>query len=106
VKSEILERIKRLAAAVRDGADLGYHLCYGDMGHVHFVQPIDAGLLAEMANAIVESVAPVHRVSYVHMPVPKDRVDEVYFKPLGGLALHDTQLFLGLVHPDDEHGTK
>lgn len=106
VKSGILECMKRLAAAVRANVELGYHLCYGDMGHVHFVQPTDAGLLVEMANAIVENVAPIHRVSYVHMPVPKDRTDEMYFKPLGGLELHDTRLFLGLVHPADEHGTQ
>lgn len=106
VKSGIMERLKRLATAVGADVELGYHLCYGDMGHVHFVQPDDMGLLVEMANAIVEDIGPLHPVSYLHMPVPKDRTDEAFFTPLKGLKFHGTQLFLGLVHPGDENGTQ
>lgn len=106
VRSGILERLRRLATAVRADVELGNHLCYGDMGHAHFVQPDDMGLLVEMANAIVANIGPLHPVSYVHMPVPKDRTDEAFFTPLQDLKLRDTQFFLGLVHANDDSGTQ
>jgi hypothetical protein len=40
------------------------------------------------------------------MPVPKDRDDVAYFAPLKGLELGSTSLFLGLVHANDEEGTR
>ena len=85
---------------------MGYHLCYGDMGHQHFVQPSDLSLLVELANSIVEKISPVHQIAYFHMPVPKNRKDEEYFAPLKELKLADERLFLGLVHAHDELGTK
>ncbi|KAI9870161.1 MAG: hypothetical protein M1830_004621, partial [Pleopsidium flavum] len=105
VKEGIMERIVRLSAAVDDKVELGYHLCYGDIQHRHFVEPKDMGLLAELANSIVEQVR--HPVSWIHMPVPKDRADAAYFAPLKGLRLQDsTQLYLGVVHFGDEEGTQ
>lgn len=105
VKEGIMERIVRLSAAVDDGVEMGYHLCYGDIEHRHFVQPKDTGLLVEMANLIVEQVQ--HPVNWIHMPVPKDRDDAAYFAPLKALRLQDnTELFLGLVHFKDEGGTQ
>ncbi len=106
VKSGIVDRLVALAAAVEPDVELGYHLCYGDMGHVHFVQPPDTELLVDMANTIIQKVGPKHRIAYIHMPVPKDRQDAAYFKPLSNLELHDTKLFLGVVHANDESGTK
>lgn len=106
VKSGIIERLVALAAAVKPDVEMGYHLCYGDMGHVHFVQPPDTELMVDMANTIVQKIGPSHRIAYVHMPVPKDRQDAAYFKPLTNLELHDTKLFLGVVHANDESGTK
>jgi len=106
VKAGILDRLVALAAAVKPDVEMGYHLCYGDMGHVHFVQPPDTELLVDMANMMVRKIGPHHRVAYVHMPVPKEREDEAYFKPLKSLELDDTKLFLGVVHPNDESGTK
>ena len=38
----------------------------------------------------------------VHMPVPRDRADDVYFEPLARLKLPPgTELCLGLVHHTD-----
>jgi hypothetical protein len=43
----------------------------------------------------------------LHLPVPKDRTDDAYFAPLKGLQLAaGTQLYLGLLHEDDEAGDK
>jgi hypothetical protein len=105
VKAGISERLARLAAAVHPDVELGYHLCYGDMGHVHFVHPADAGLLVDLANTISQRISPIHAVAYVHMPVTKD-ADDGYYKPLKNLQLGDTKLYLGLVHSQDEIGTK
>ena len=105
-KDHIVQQLKRLAAAVDSKVEMGYHLCYGDMGHVHFMEPSDAKLLVEMANAIVQKIAPIHPVAYIHMPVPKDKLNDVYFQPLKNLELHDTRLFLGVVHANDEDGSK
>ena len=38
------------------------------------------------------------RIDFVHMPVPRDREDDAFFKPLADLAIGDTKLYLGLVH--------
>ena len=106
VKAGILDRLERYAKAVSPDAEMGYHLCYGDFGHQHFVQPPNLEIPVELANAIIEKISPVHSVTYLHMPVPKDRVDEAYFLPLKNLKALDTKLFLGVVHPDDEAGTR
>ena len=106
VKTGILDRLVRLVSAVDQGVDLGFHLCYEDMGHVHFAQPEDTAVLTDFANSIKQKVSPIHPIKYFHMLVPKDRVDETYFFPLNNLQLGDTKLFLGLVHPNDEMGTR
>jgi hypothetical protein len=99
-QESIVERITRMAAAVPEDVELGFHLCYGDFGHEHFVQPRDAGNLVEIANAISTSVR--RSIQWVHMPVPRDRDDDAYFAPLGDLHLHpETELYLGLVHFTD-----
>jgi hypothetical protein len=97
---EIVDRLVRLGERVPDDVELGYHLCYGEAGHRHFVQPRDAGRLVEVANGICAGVGrPVH---WIHLPVPRDRDDAAYYAPLGNLALHpETELYLGLVHLTD-----
>jgi hypothetical protein len=106
VRDGVVERLALVAARVPDHVELGFHLCYGDYGHEHFVQPRDAGALAEVANAV--SVAVARPIAWIHLPVPRDRDDDAYFAPLAGLALHDeTELYLGLVHATDgEAGTR
>jgi len=104
LKEGLVERIVKLANAVDHGVELGFHLCYGDAGHVHFIEPTDSAVLVEMANAISQGVK--RDVNWIHMPVPKDRVDEAYYAPLKELQLRkETELFLGLVHGGDLEGT-
>lgn len=40
------------------------------------------------------------------MPVPRSRVDEAYFAPLKNLKLGETELYLELIHANDEEGTR
>jgi hypothetical protein len=90
----------RLGAAVPDDVELGFHLCYGDLDARHFIEPIDAGKMVELANLITGSVE--RPISWLHMPVPIGRDDDAFFRPLGDLQLTaDTELYLGLVHATD-----
>lgn len=107
VREGIAARVARLAAAVKKDVAMGYHLCYGDFGHVHYLQPRDLGVLVDLANTIHGAVRNKRSVDWVHMPVPKDRVDEDFFSPLTELAFGDqTTLFLGVVHAHDKEGTE
>ncbi len=99
VQGEIMARVKRLGWAVPKDVQLGVHLCYGDLDARHFIEPLDAAMLVGFANALAKKVS--HPLTYVHMPVPKDRTDDAYYRPLGNLKLRNgTELYLGLVHAD------
>jgi methionine synthase II (cobalamin-independent) len=104
LRSEVMKRMQRLGAAVPEDVELGFHLCYGDYDARHFVEPLDAGKLVEIANALAAAVA--RPITYIHMPVPVDRADDDYFRPLRELHLApSTELYLGLVHQDGIEGT-
>ncbi|MCH7737729.1 MAG: hypothetical protein IH872_10070 [Chloroflexi bacterium] len=104
--TEIPARLAKLAGLIPTGVEAGFHLCYGDSGHRHFKQPDDTGIMVRVANGIFAAVP--RKIDWVHMPVPRDRSDEAYFKPLGDLELPgETDLFLGLVHnTDGEEGAR
>ncbi len=104
LQSEIMKRMKRLGAAVPEDVELGFHLCYGDYDARHFVEPLDAGKLVEVASALAATMT--RPITYIHMPVPIDRADDDYFRPLRELHLAaETELYLGLVHQDGIEGT-
>lgn len=103
-KEGLVDRIVRLAAAMNDGVQLGFHLCYGDFGHKHFIEPQDTTLLVDFASMLLSRVE--RRVDWLHMPVPESRVDAAYFEPLKDLQMGSTELYLGLLHADDEEGTR
>ncbi len=99
-KEEMIAQFIRLGNRVPVSVELGYHLCYGDAGHRHFIEPKDTTLLTEIANAISAGVT--REIQWMHMPVPRNRSDEAYFAPLRNLHLHpETKLYLGLVHNSD-----
>jgi hypothetical protein len=96
----------RLATLVPKGAELGYHMCYGDppdeaTGHgKHPVEPADTGAMVRLANAMLEHAD--RPVTWIHMPVPIERDDDRYFEPLRDLRLpEETEFYLGLVHLED-----
>jgi hypothetical protein len=94
-RESLLARLGRLCAAVPDEVELGVHLCYGDFGARHFVEPKDAARMVEFANALARSSR--HPLAYIHMPVPIDRRDDAFHRPLRDLKLgQGTELFLGL----------
>ena len=103
-KAEMQETFTRilidLGNHVPSDIDLLYHLCYGDAGHKHVVEPTDMSDMVEFTNRLMRGVQ--RPVQLVHMPVPRDRSDEAYFAPLRALRLRpETELCLGLVHYTD-----
>ena len=105
-REAIIERMQRLCAAIPDDVELGLHLCYGDFGAKHFVEPKDAAKMVDFANTLGRSIK--HKLAYIHMPVPVDRNDDAFHRPFRDLALAlGTALFLGVVHAKDgTEGTK
>ena len=102
-RTETIEVLATIGDAVPPGIELGYHLCYGSPADEHLVQPRDTGIMVEMINAIVAGVR--RPIQFFHMPVPKARTDDAYFTPLERLQLlPDTELYLGLIHHDDDAG--
>jgi len=101
---DIMQRMKRISAAVPSDVELGVHLCYGDFGAKHMLEPRDMARMVEVANAM--AVAVQRPINYIHMPVPISRTDEAYFAPLGKLEFAN-ELYLGVVHAGDGvEGTK
>ncbi len=102
-KDEIIGSLAAIGEAIPAAIELGYHLCYGSPLDEHCVQPKDLGVAIEMTNQILGGVR--RRVHYVHLPVPHDRSDDDYFRPLSALRLPPgTELYMGCVHADDLPG--
>ena len=102
---DMIEAVIRLARAVPEDIELGFHLCYGDepgkdgLGH-HFIEPKDTAELVKFANELAERTP--RPIGWIHLPVPIERDDDAYFAPLAGLNLAPTtELYLGLVHRED-----
>ncbi len=95
----IVAELVACARQVRPPAEVGFHLCYGDYKHRHFVAPKDLSLLVRIANDIA-AAAPYQ---FVHMPVDRDNgLDPAYFAPLRKLAVGDAELALGVIDYENE----
>jgi hypothetical protein len=107
LKNRLAQRFSKIANLVDKGVEMGFHLCYGDYGHRHFKEPKDTSILVELNNLIQAAVG--RTINWVHLPVPKERVDKEYFEPLTEMEVRvrgETELFLGLVHAGDIEGTR
>lgn len=92
--------IARLCNAVPRGVDCLLHLCYGDFGHQHLLEPSDMRVMVDLSNRVLARLE--RPLELLHMPVPRGRHDDAYFAPLSGLdSPPATQLALGLVHYTD-----
>lgn len=97
--------LSEMSPLIPEAVKLGLHLCYGDLGHEHMVEPKDLAHSVNMANRGCSAAG--RRIDYVHMAVPRDRKDAAYFAPLKDLDVGDTTPVLGLVHhTDGEAGTR
>jgi methionine synthase II (cobalamin-independent) len=95
-----VSRICRHVDFVPADVEVGLHLCYGDPGHKHIIEPTSLRTSVEFTNGI--GAGSKRDVTWVHMPVPRDRMDTGYYEPLSELRLRPTvEVYLGLVH---QHG--
>ncbi|KAI1326469.1 hypothetical protein F5Y16DRAFT_410854 [Xylariaceae sp. FL0255] len=105
----LVDRIVQFSERVPQDIKFGFHLCYGDLFHKHFLEPPDLTVLVDFANSVLERDTFSKRTEWIHMPVPKDRTDPHYLTALNGLNISDSGsplLFLGFVHANDEAGTR
>jgi hypothetical protein len=97
---ELLRGVVRVGEAVPSEAELGIHLCYGDLGHKHTVEPRNMDLLVTISNWLAREIR--RPITWIHMPVPRDRHDDLYFAALRNIKLDPkTELYLGLIHYTD-----
>jgi hypothetical protein len=102
-RRETIAVLTEIGDAVPQAVELGYHLCYGSPADEHLVQPKDAGIMVEIVNRVAAGVR--RPIQFFHLPVPQPRSDDAFFAPLEGLRLAPgTELYLGLVHRDDDAG--
>jgi hypothetical protein len=102
-RQRISDHLVRISEAIPTEAELGYHFCFGDFGHVHMREPDDTGRIVELVNSFVGRVD--RPITWMHLPVPIERDDEAYFRPLADLTVPEgTEVYLGLVHYRDGAG--
>ena len=96
----LVERIVRVSEAVPADVELGYHMCYGDLGGRHLKEPDDTHALVELMNPVFDKLS--RPLAWWHFPVPIARDDEAYFAPLKDLRLPaGTEVYAGVVHVAD-----
>jgi hypothetical protein len=96
----MLRKLIPLGNAIPAGVHLGFHLCYGDLNHKHFIEPKDLALCVAICNALAKGIT--RPVNWVHLPVPRNRDDQEFFAPLRSLRIGaETELYLGIIHLTD-----
>lgn len=100
---EIAARLARCIGQVPAEVPAGLHLCYGDYGHRHLVEPTSLAMQVRVLNKVI-AMAP-RAVSFTSFTVPQDERDPAYFSPLQDLRTdRQTELYFSLVpyHPADQ----
>lgn len=95
----IISKLNDISAAIPESSLLGMHLFCGDRHFRPIEELDDLGVLVNFANVLAKELN--HRLDWVQMPLPPDRDDLDYFKPLADLGMGPTKLYLGLVHYND-----
>ncbi|HSC90810.1 MAG TPA: class I SAM-dependent methyltransferase [Gaiellaceae bacterium] len=106
VKGAILERLIRISRLVPPDVELGFHFCSGHDEQTPRHVPGDMSRMVEIANALAASLD--RPLSWVHMPVARERPAREFVAPLRDLRLHaGSELYLGVLHPGEpEHETR
>lgn len=110
VREGMCERLDRITNKTSVDGDIaiGFHLCYGDYMHKHFLEPESAKYMADVTEHLISGSD--RQVSYIHFPMPKEVYDETYLEHLRALwpklQAGGTYLYVGLVHGLDLEGTK
>lgn len=100
---QIAAGLARCIGHVPPDIPAGLHLCYGDYGHRHLVEPTSLAMQVRVLNKVI-AAAP-RAVSFTSFTVPQYQRDPAYFTPLRDLhADRRTELYFSLVpyHPADQ----
>lgn len=104
---EIAARLTRCIGRVPQDIPAGLHLCYGDYGHQHLVEPASLAMQVRVLDKVTAG-AP-RAVSFTSFTVPQYQRDPAYFSPLRDLRTDgQTELYFSLVpyHPaNQQRGT-
>jgi len=96
----IVDAVARCIDQVPADVPAGAHLCYGDYGHAHFMQPTSLATQVGVINDLAEKAS--RPVSFYSLTVPQSADAPDYFAPLADVHAGDeTELYLALVpyHP-------
>jgi hypothetical protein len=117
VEDGVVERVLSFldSASLPQEVELGFHFCYGDQGHEHFVQPKDTSTIARVMHRL--STGLNRPIQWVHFPVPGDRClddsdTQRYLDPLAAAGLVDkwceqeTEVYPGTCRENDEDGSQ
>ena len=74
----LVASIARSSEYVPAEAELGLHLCYGDPGHKHVVEPEGHQAHGRLYKRACSAIK--HSIAWVHMPVPREREDVGYLR--------------------------
>jgi hypothetical protein len=100
VEAGVIERLAIHCRAVPPEVELGVPLRYGSYGNRHCKEPDNTENKVRVRNALAAALT--RRIDWVHMPVPRNRVDDGHYIPLRRLELRPrSELYLGLVHRVD-----
>jgi hypothetical protein len=92
-------RLCKLLRGIPSDVEAGIHLCYGDPGHKHVIEPKDARTCVAFTQMILAG-AP-RSVTWVHIPIPREWKDMRFYEPLSEIKDAPTQIYLGLIHNTD-----
>jgi len=92
-------RLCGLLDSVPAEVEAGVHMCYGDPGHKHVIEPKDTATCTGFTTRILAKSP--RNVTWVHIPIPRGWKQPQYYEPLSKLQGMRTEIYLGLVHQTD-----
>ncbi len=90
-----LPQFKAIIPAVADGAQLGFHFCFGTFGGWPRFAPDNLATIVEFANGLT-ALSP-RRIEWIHIPT-LDTVDPDFYAPLANLETGEAFIYLGMIH--------
>lgn len=84
-------------------AQIGVHLCLGDLNNIALIHPKTLDKMVRFSNALVDGWPAKHRLAYIHYPLAEaadpPTLDPAYYAPLRAIQLpFGTQFIAGFVH--------
>lgn len=98
-----LRSVLDLVGKITPGAQIGLHLCLGDLRNEAVVHPKTLDKLVAFSNRLAAAWPATHRLVYVHYPFAEGavppRLEADYYRPLGDIRLPTgTRFVAGFVH--------